>query len=374
MKSWMKLGALAALGMSTLASAQEINMSGFASAHVTQQLGGNSNPEYYSRAANYYNFTKFGLNIGSKIDDEWAVQSQILVAGKRIEAGATDPQFGLYANWLFLAYRPNENLRFRFGRQLFPAWMVSEYVDVGYMYPWTETPHAVYELSPFKSLNGVSSDYTFQLNDSQKLTVMVFGGQEDIRIPLSQGGNLDNRYGNVVGSEVALQGKGYRFRVMATNYKINTSIDQTGGGTNNYASNSTTVVTTGFKYDKDNVLVYAEYGFKNGNKNASSVTGIDLAYNGVSSRSFDKRASAGYITVGYWFDKILPHITASTSKWETGVVEGTQDLYSLGVNYKVNDSIIFKTNVGYSVSRRGPAHMDGQGDSTTAVTGFDMLF
>ena len=358
---------MALLSASSLAGAQEINLSGFASAHVTQKLGGNSAPEYYSNTTNYYNFTKFGLNIASKIDEKWAVQSQVLVAGKRIEAGATEPQFGLYANWLFLAYRPTDKLRFKFGRQLFPAWLVSEYVDVGYMYPWTETPHAVYELSPFKSLNGVSSDYTFQLNDTHKMTVTVFGGQEDIKIPLAQGGNEENKYGSVIGSEVAVAGNGYRFRVMGSNYKVDSVTTKPDGTFNEDLKNSSiTTVTTGFKYDKDNMLVYAEYGYKEGSAGGSAVTSAK--------NSFGKRAQAGYVTVGYWFNNILPHLTASTSKWETGTVEGTQDLYSFGTNVKLNDNIIFKTNIGYSVSRQGPAHMEVQGDATTAVAGLDMIF
>jgi hypothetical protein len=36
--------------------------------------------------------------------------------------------------------------------------------------------------------------------------------------------------------------------------------------------------------------------------------------------------------------------------------------------------MIFKTNIGYSVSRQGPAHMEKQGDATTAVAGIDMIF
>jgi len=368
MKSWKKLSALAVLGLSTLANAQEINLSGFASVHATQKLGGSSTTEYYSDRTNYYNFTKFGLNIASKIDEKWSVQSQVLVAGKKIEVGAQDPQFNMYANWLFLAYRPTDSLRFKFGRQLFPAWLVSEYVDVGYMYPWTETPHAVYELTPFKSLNGASADYTFRLNDTQKLTVTLFGGQETIRIPLAQGGNEDNKYGNVVGSEVALSGNGYRFRVMGTNYSL-----ETNDGTNDLKNNSVSTVTTGFKYEKDNALVYAEYGYREGNSNGSTVN--DVNGNPVpGASSFAKRATAGYVTAGYWFNNILPHLTASTSNWQTGTVEGTQDLYSFGINTKLNDNMIFKTNIGYSVSRQGPAHMEKQGDATTAVAGIDMIF
>ena len=375
MSSWKTLGALALLGTASMVSAQEINLSGFASAHVTQQLSGSSHPEYYSRKTNYFNFTKFGLNVASQINEKWSVQSQLLVSGRRIDVGATSPQWNMHANWLFASFRPNPNLRLRFGRQLFPAWMVSENIDVGYMYPWIETPHAVYELSPFKSINGASTDYTFQLNDAQKLTVTLFGGQEDLIIPLADGGNATNYYGSVVGSEVALNGNGYRFRVMGSNYKVKTSSTNSSGALEGpFENNNVKVVTTGFRYDKNNIVVYTEYGFREGSKAATPVTGSALMTNTVSSRPYDRKAQVGYITAGYWFDTYLPHLTASKTKWETGIVEGTQDLYSIGLNHKLNDNMMFKSNIGYSISDKGPAHMENQGDSTTFAAGLDMIF
>jgi hypothetical protein len=240
------------------------------------------------------------------------------------------------------------------------------------MYPWTETPHAVYELSPFKSLNGLAADYTFPLNSTHKMTVTVFGGQENVDIPLAQGGTENNHYGNIIGSELAIQTSSYRFRVMGSNYKIETDDDTNSCPASGCKNSSVTTLTTGFKYEKNGLLVFTEYGYREGSKNGTEVT--DTPYAGVTSRAFNKRAQAGYLTVGYWFNKTLPHLTASTSKYETGLIEGTQDLYSLGVNHKVNDNIILKTNVGYSVSRQGPAHMEEQGDATTASAGLDMIF
>lgn len=376
MKLFKKLGIMSLFCYSALSQGQEINLSGFASLHATQQLGGNSSPEYYSRETNFYNFSKFGLNVGSKIDDQWSVQSQVLISGKRVDVGAETPQWNMYANWLFAAFKPSETERLRIGRQLFPAWLVSEYIDVGYMYPWTETPHSVYELSPFKSINGLSYDKTFRLTDSHKMTLMLFGGQEDIRIPLSAGGFEDNSYGSVLGAEVTIQHSAYRFRLMGANYKLSTTSDDGNGNVEELKNNSVNVITSGFKYDKNGWLVFAEYGYRQGADSGTNVTALNGLPSGAStsSRAFNKRASAGYITFGHWFNQYLPHLTLSQTNWETGTVEGTQDLYSLGVNYKINDNIIFKTNVGYSISNHGPSHMEVEGDSTTWVGGLDMIF
>lgn len=363
----MKLKKYLAAGLvacSANAMAQEINLSGFASAHATQLLGGSSAPEYYSKTTDYFSFSKFGLNISSNLNSKFSIQSQVLMSGRRTLAGSDQPQWDMHANWLFLAYRPNENLRFRIGRQLFPAWMVSEYIDVGYMYPWTETPHSVYELAPFKSLNGIAADYSFQLNDTQKLTVTFFGGQESVKIPIAQGGNDSNEYGSMVGSEVALTGNGHKLRAMGSYYNVaSTTTDTAGNVTSTNKNNDVKTLTTGYRYDANKIMVYAEYGIREGGSGTK-----------INQVTFDKYARVGYITAGYWMGSVLPHVTASQTYWNTGSVKGTQDLYSLGVNVKLDEGIMFKSNIGYSISSQGPSHMTKQGDATTAVTGFDVIF
>lgn len=364
--------AFTGIALSNQSFAQEINLNGFASMHATQKLGGSSTTEYYDETTNYYNFSKFGLNVGSDLSEKWTVQSQLLVAGKKESPGSNDPQWQMYANWLFVSFKPDDQWRFRLGRQLFPAWLVSEYIDVGYMYPWTETPHAVYELSPFKSLNGASADYTFKLQDNKRINVALFGGQEALTIPLAQGGNEHNNYGSVIGTEISLIGDGYKFRVMGSYYGLDTeTTDSTGTNTGSFKNNSVKTVTTGYRYDKDNILVYAEYGFRDGG-NGTTVEAADSA-NGKK-RTYNDFAQAGYATIGYWIGNSLPNFTASFSDYTTGTVEGTQDMYSLGYNYKIKPGLMFKSNISYSISNNGPAHMDGEGDATTAVVGFDMIF
>lgn len=372
MKTRRFLISIALSAVSFQAFAQEINLSGFASAHVTQHLAGNSDPEYYSPKTDYQSFSKFGLNISSAISSKFTVQSQILTSGRHTLAGADTAQWDVYANWLFLAYRPVDNFRVRIGRQLFPAWMVSEYIDVGYMYPWTETPHSVYELAPFKSLNGVSADYSFNLSNGGRLVVTGFGGEEKIKIPIAQGGNEDNSYGSVIGSELAYTQGGHKLRLMGSYYKVETeAVDASGTNTGSFSNTDVKTLTTGYRYDAGRLLIYGEWGLREGvNGTEVSTTQNPRGKEGT----YGKLAQAGYITAGYWFDNILPHLTLSNTKWDTGTIEGTQDLYSLGLNVKIQEGIMFKTNIGYSVSRQGPAHMSEQGDATTAITGFDVIF
>lgn len=355
----------------TSAFAQDVNLNGFASVHATQKIAGKSSPEYFNqnKSPNFYNFTKFGLNISSTLADKWSVASQVLVRGNKQIPGSEEPQWGMYANWAFLAFKPKDNWRIRLGRQLFPAWIISENIDVGYMYPWTEAPHAVYDLAPFKSLNGVSTDYTFNLSGDKKLGIMVFGGEETQSVPLSTGGNETNAYGNIVGAEITLLTDGHKFRLMGAQYNVSSTTSE---NSKTYEDNRNNTLIAGYRYDKNNWLVYAEGGLREGH-NGSTVLQADTA-DLKKDRIYNKRVMASYITTGYWFGDILPHVTASNSHWDTGTTQGSQDLYSLGLNYKVSPNIIMKSNIGYSISRNGPTHMDQEGDSTTVVTGFDMIF
>jgi predicted porin len=138
-----------------------------------------------------------------------------------------------------------------------------------------------------------------------------------------------------------------------------------------YESDSVRTLTTGYRYDAKKIMLYAEWGLREGG-NADIIPANENP-RGIAEK-FNKRTSAGYVTAGYWFGNVLPHITASQTKWNTGTVTGTQDMYSLGVNVKVEEGVMFKTNVSYSISNNGPAHMETEGDATTAVAGFDVVF
>ncbi|WP_198097176.1 hypothetical protein, partial [Clostridioides difficile] len=84
-------------------------------------------------------------------------------AGQLVARGSDGGNYNVQADWLFLTYRPNDELKFRGGRQIAPIFLYSEQVDVGYTYLPTRLPYEVYGTVPVKSVTGVGVIYAKRL-------------------------------------------------------------------------------------------------------------------------------------------------------------------------------------------------------------------
>ena len=115
--------------------------------------------------------SRFALQIGAPIGEKWSATAQILARGEK----NFDPAF----EWAYIGYQASDDLKILMGRQRFKLYKYSDYVDVGYAYPWLRTPQGVYAL-PFSSGDGVSAIYTTYSGDIE----MTFtGAAQGINIP-----------------------------------------------------------------------------------------------------------------------------------------------------------------------------------------------
>lgn len=132
-----------ALSGEVLSAERTLNWSGFASATITDVSG--DAEKYLSQFdtdSEQYSNTRLGLNISSKISDEISVAGQVLMAGR-------EEDYNAHADWVFVTYAPAilTKTRFKLGRIKFPTLLYSDIYDVGYAYPWVNTPQTLYNLS-----------------------------------------------------------------------------------------------------------------------------------------------------------------------------------------------------------------------------------
>lgn len=125
--------------------------------------------------------SRFALQIGAPIGEKWSATAQILARGEN----NFDPAF----EWAYISYQATDDLKILMGRQRFKIYKYSDYVDVGYAYPWLRTPQGVYAL-PFSSGDGVSAIYTTYSGD---LEMTFTGAAQGITIPdyVATGGELE---------------------------------------------------------------------------------------------------------------------------------------------------------------------------------------
>lgn len=119
-----------------------------------------------------------GLQVDTNINERLSVSLQMKADG------IND---GVQLEWGYLEYAFQPDLKMRAGRLRMPGFMLSEYLDVGYAYPWVQVPYEVYGWIPFNHYEGLDLRYWTSI------------GAADIRISPYIGTTADEvlRLGNV---------------------------------------------------------------------------------------------------------------------------------------------------------------------------------
>ncbi len=96
-------------------------------------------------------------NLG--IHFEYRVNNNIDAVAQFFYRGQDSFSFDDYTNLAFLRYRPTANWEIRAGRTALDIYLLAEYRDISFAYPWAKVPTEVYGLIPHRSLDGI--DFTY---------------------------------------------------------------------------------------------------------------------------------------------------------------------------------------------------------------------
>ena len=165
--------ALALLSCGTsLAHAGDFNFSGFMS------IGGGfvddaSAPGYagYSEEDLTFDNSLLGIQVSSDISDELSATVQL--------TARNSDGFKVEAEWAYVSWQATDESTVRIGRLRTPFYMYSDYLDVGYAYPWIAPPNEVYYL-PFNNVNGIDFYTTGTLGSFDTTMQLYFGGFTDV--------------------------------------------------------------------------------------------------------------------------------------------------------------------------------------------------
>lgn len=231
----------------------------------------------------------FGLQVGYQLSDKFDLVGQLVAAGQN--------DYAAEAEWAYLAYRHNDNLRIRAGRFAAPFYMYSESLRVGQAYPWARLPVELYFGIPTKSLEGIDVLYRHPVGSWNFDAQAYFGGSPAAfgRVEKTGGINL-----NISGESLTLHA-GYGMGKLDFKFNGNLEggrIDQfegllnVYGGTMDAQDESVSFADVGAIYDDGNWFAAAEYG--------------QLRINDYTN-NFD----AGFVSVGHYFGRWLPYLTFS---------------------------------------------------------------
>lgn len=279
------------------------------------------------------NDSKFGLQITADVSQNMQAVAQVLAAG-------SDENFDLDIEWAYLDWALTDSFSLRGGKVKEPVFLISDYIEVGYAYPWIRPPQEVYRNNPINTINGMEALYQADMGD-MSFTFQPYIGTNTEAVPGTNGG-VQFDASNFYGASVQLASRSFTFQV---------SFLQTDVATTNISGNpaldpftqqgDANLISAGLSWDVRNFVGYTE------------VVTRDIS--DVSLEAIFPDQDAWYVTLGYRMGNFLPHITIANSEADplAGANQSpatpnpgvSQDSVTLGVRYEINDSAAFKFEV-----------------------------
>lgn len=318
-----------------------LKTSGFATIAVSQT---DTKYEYTQGEDDNFNFRSRSL---AGLQFDFIVNEDTSFAAQLLAEAATDwePSF----SWAFIRYKVTPNTSIRAGRMPVPGYMLADYINVGYAYPWISPPSEMYDSGSDGALDGLDLIFKGSLTDTWSFYVRPYMGSNE-----ENGANIENLYGiefNMSSENITLSA-GYRSASITATEEFElyqlvnafpsfiTSDDYKPEGEH------VDFYNVGFSYDNGSLLIMTEY----------------------STFSWDSKVllpttNSGYVMAGWRFGKVMPHITYS--KMETdedelyqfpsingqpniintisrGVLDREQNTTTLGVRWDFRPSVALK--------------------------------
>jgi len=162
---------LGTAALSTAAHA-DIDINGFASVGGGWYNGSETGDSYlgYDQHFAADPVTKIGLQFSTAVNDKVTATGQLLAKGSN--------DYDVEAAWAYVSYAVNDEWDVRAGRLRAPLFAYSDFLDVGYAYPWITPPTLVYRLD-FDSVEGVDTLYRTEHGDWSATYQLYYGRLTD---------------------------------------------------------------------------------------------------------------------------------------------------------------------------------------------------
>jgi hypothetical protein len=117
--------------------------------------------------------TSVDSNLGLQAD--YAINSWLSVTGQGLVRKDGEDDYGAELAWAFAKAKVSENLSFRVGRIGLPAFMISDYRNVGYANTFLRPPSEVYSQVPLNSIDGADATWQQQVGDTTFTAQLAVG-------------------------------------------------------------------------------------------------------------------------------------------------------------------------------------------------------
>lgn len=266
----------------------------------------------------FVNDSRYGINFRTQTSERLSGAAQLLGAGR-------NNNFRMEVEWAYVNYDFTDSINMRVGKLNLQTFLLSDYIEVGYLYPWIRPPEEVYSFVPFRNFPGAELMHTARFGKNS-LTSQIFMGSADVEIA------SDTVFSGQDGIGVNFQLDTPYITLRAGYITPVIKLTTLDGSIILDEGDRAKSLTFGFSWDWNGFIGYGEY--------------IDATTEGTS-QGFIPDQSGYYFTLGYQFGDFLPHVTVAGTDGEAlcpaPCAQPTiQDSIAFGVRYDLNDSMAFK--------------------------------
>ncbi len=367
MKKFYVIGAvlLSAFYANTVLALGNIKIDGFMSYVVTRGFN-DANTPYDNGVATKEPGTdtrenRLGLQFSAQVDADTDITAQLIARGGQFDYNVT-------TDWAYINYKPSANWKIHVGKYKVAEFLVSDYADVGYAYPWVRPPQDVYSTNPLISLAGVDVLYKKPLGEMNLLAQVYFGsGTHQTFIPARtidlSNGRFVNDKGSLInfstddnlGFNIGVASSVYTLRLgyFSTRVEVPKLVEDAWGSFGGL----------GFSMDLNDFVTYAELISRD------TAAKLETAF---------PDQFAGYITFGYRSEKYLPYVTYSRIDAGVDKSEFALKEYStaLGVRYEVSNASTIKFEAMRVVPKKGNHGLfyEPVADGVVLSASYDVIF
>jgi hypothetical protein len=337
-----------------------LKVNGFASAMVSvinKDQGGEYIPDFYgypgiSEKANAGLESLIGLQFDYKVNEKVNVVTQLVAQGRN--------NFDIGAEWAYVGYQVNDQVRLRAGRFALPTFMYSDTLHVGQSYPWARLPREAYDGVPVSTFNGADMLYHLPLGD-WNMDAQFLAGESSTDI---------FRIDNSVGGNISLSNNSFTARLGVIQTRL--TMDMASYVPNACSPGPVIPAFTIFCSVQNEKTLFSNAGFQFDNGQwffAGEVAQLEI-------HGWLSDWRGGYLSAGHYVGKTLPYLLVS--KINTYAAEeclpavpcstlinyGEQATIALGAKYTIGSGVSLKSQIDYV------SHFNGtKGITNGAMTG-----
>lgn len=310
MKTRFIVAALAlplAIGSAFAQDGSAVRISGFGTGALTFADTDQAEFARSNQASGVKKDPRTGVDSNLGLQADYTVNSWLSVTGQGLVRKDAEDSYGAELSWGFVKAKLSDNLSVRVGRMAMPAFMISEYRNVGYANTFLRPPQELYSQMPIDNIDGADITWQQQYGDTTFTALAAYGRSDFKRSAGPKAESRDQyalnltaehgpfivrvgRSGTKLSTESAeLDAIAAGFRNTAAAFNVSQVADM--GELLGTKDRKYTFTSAGLSMDWNNIVVLTEYAKR---KMPNSFLG--------SSKSW-------YVMGGYRFGKFLPYYT-----------------------------------------------------------------